>query len=90
MFISFANFYWRFIQGFSRIAALLTLLLKATGSSDLAPKVFRADDNEVVGVDGRANRTVVNLSKNKKSRNLTRMPNIEAMEKPNFLTSNGL
>ena len=28
VFLSFANFYWQFIQGFSRIAALLTLMLK--------------------------------------------------------------
>ena len=88
MFIDFANFYQRYIQGFSRIATLLTLLLKATGSSDLALKVFRADNNEVVRVGGRANRTVVNLSKNKKSRNLTRVPNIGATEEPNFLILN--
>ena len=153
MFIGFANFYQRFIQGFSRIAALLTLLLKATGSSNLVskafkvddnevvgfgaplisplkatrssnlvpkafkaddnevvgfdapltsplkatglsnltPKAFTANDNEVVGVDGRANETVVNSSiqsKNEKSRNLTRVPNIGAMGEPNFLNFN--
>ena len=90
MFIGFANFYQRFIQGFSKIAALLISLLKTTGSSDeSAPKAFRADNNKVVRDDsGRANGTVVNLSKNKKSRNLMRMPNIGAMGKPNFLTPN--
>ena len=50
VFIGFANFYQRFIRGFSRIAAPLTSLLKATGLSDSAPKAFRADDDEVVGV----------------------------------------
>ena len=50
VFIGFANFYQHFIQGFSRIAAPLTLLLKATGLLDLAPKAFKANDNEVVGV----------------------------------------
>ena len=30
VFLGFANFYWRFIQGFSRIAALLTSILKTT------------------------------------------------------------
>ena len=87
MFIGFANFYRRFIQGFSRIAALLTFLLKTTGLSELAPKAFKADDNKVVGDGGdKTNETVINLSKNKKSRNLTYVPNIKATGKPNFLT----
>ena len=30
VFLGFANFYWRFIQGFSRISALLTSMLKTT------------------------------------------------------------
>ena len=34
VFLGFANFYWRFIQGFSRIAAPLTSMLKITGSLD--------------------------------------------------------
>ena len=51
----------------------------------MAPKAFKADDNKVVGVGGKANRTVVNSSKNEKSRNLTRVLNIGATKKPNFL-----
>ena len=55
----------------------------------MAPKAFKANDNKIVsGDDGRANRTVVNLSKNEKSRKLTRVPNIGAMKEPNFLTLN--
>ena len=88
MFIDFTNFNLCFIQGSSRIAASLTLLLKATELLDLALKIFRTKDNEVVGVDGRANRMVVNSSKNKKFRNLTHIPNIEATEKRIFLTPN--
>ena len=89
VFISFANFYWRFIQGFSRVVALLTFLLKIIRSSKSAPKAFKADDNEIVGGGGgKTNRTVVNLSKNEKSRKLTCVPNIGATEKPNFLTFN--
>ena len=89
MFIGFVNFYQCFIQSFSRIVALFTSLLKTTGlSEELAPKTFRANNNEVVGVGGKANETVVNLSKNNKSRNLTRIPNIGATEKPNFLIPN--
>ena len=88
VFIDFANFYRRFIRGFSRIAALLTSLLKTTRSfNELALKAFRADDNEVVGGGGsKADETVMNSFKNKKSRKSTRVPNIGATEKPNFLT----
>ena len=88
MFISFTNFYWRFIQGFSRIAAPLTFLLKTIGSSEkLALKAFRADNNKVAGVGGRADETVINLSKNKKSRKSTCVPNIGVIGEPNFLAS---
>ena len=61
------NFYRHFIRGFSRIAALLTSLLKTTRLSESAPKAFRADDNEVIGgSDDRADETVMDSSKSKK------------------------
>ena len=69
VFISFVNFYRRFIRGFSRIAAPLTSMLKTIGSyEESAPKAFRTDGDEVVGGDGGgiANETVKNLSKSKK------------------------
>ena len=49
-----------------------------------------ADNNEVVGVGGgnRANRTVINLSKNKKFKKLTHVPNNGTTREPNFLTPN--
>ena len=50
VFIGFANFYWRFIQGFSKIAAPFTWMLKTTGLSDSA---LRDDDNEVVEDGGK-------------------------------------
>ena len=34
MFLGFANFYWRFIQRFSRIAVPLTLMLKISESTE--------------------------------------------------------
>ena len=62
--------------------------MKITGSSNSASKMFRADNNKVVGNSDRANKTVVNLFKNNKSRNLTYMSNIRAIGKLNFLTPN--
>ena len=52
VFISFANFYQRFIQDFSRIATSLTAILKTTRSS--LASAFGVDDNEVVGDGGGA------------------------------------
>ena len=52
VFIGFANFYRHFIQGFSRIAILLTAMLKTTRSSVVS--AFRVDDNEVSGSDAGA------------------------------------
>ena len=55
----------------------------------LALKAFNADNNEAVGnSSSKTNKTVVNLSKNEKFENLTHMPNIGAIRKLNFLTSN--
>ena len=93
VFIDFANFYWRFIQGLSRITAPLTSMLKTTGlSNDLAPKMFKADGDEVVGGGGgKVNETVKNLSKPKKSENekseiLMHSLDIRATREPMFLT----
>ena len=55
----------------------------------LAPKVSRANNNKFINGDSsEANETIMIFFKNKKSRNLTHMPNIGAKKKPNFLTSN--
>ena len=42
VFLGFANFYWQFIQGFSKIAAPLTLMLKTIRSSN-EPALSRND-----------------------------------------------
>ena len=92
MFINIANFYWRFIQSFSRIVILFIFLLKTTRLLKLALKAFKVDNNEVVSNSGNiTNETFVNSLnqlKNNKSKNLTYMLNIRAIKKLNFLTSN--
>ena len=51
--------------------------MKTTRLSKPALKAFKADDDKVVGGgDNRANGTVVNLSKNEKSKKLMCMSNI--------------
>ena len=68
-----SDFYRRFIQGFSRIAAPFTSILKTTRSSGLsAPKAFKAENDEAVGGGGRADETVVNSSKSSKSRRIVK------------------
>ena len=72
------------------IAAPLTSMLKRTGLSNLAPKAFRADDDEVVGIGSRADETFKNSSKSKQAKNdkfesSTRSSDIGATGKPIFL-----
>lgn len=93
MFISFANFYCSFIQGFSVIGIPLFLILKIIGLfEELVLKVFRADSNKIVGVNSRTDKMAKNLSKskktkNKKSKNLTYIQNIRITKKSIFLIS---
>ena len=84
VFIGFPNFYWRFIQGFSKIAALLTLMLKTTGLLDSALRRLEANGDEVI----RSDHDDRNLSKSKKSKNVKSeiLMHIEAIRKPMFLT----
>ena len=90
VFIGFGNFYQCFIQSFSKIAIPLISMLKITKLfKKLASKSFKAGNNKVVeGGNSRANKIVVNLSKNNKSRTLIYIPNIKAIKKPTFVTSN--
>ena len=54
VFLGFANFYRQFIQGFSKIAASLTSILKTTGSPDVSRPEIENCDDEIVrfGVGG--------------------------------------
>ena len=58
-------------------------------SEELAPRALKLGKDEVVRDGGdRIDETVVDLSKNKKSRKLKHVLNIRVTRKPNFLTSN--
>ena len=51
--------------------------------------MFKANNNKVVdNGGGSANKTVINLSKSNKSRNLSHIPNIGAIKESIFLTFN--
>ena len=89
MFIGFTNLYQHFIWGFNKIAAPLISLLKIIRLSKSTPKAFRVDNNEIVCYSSyRANKIFMNSSKNKKSKDLTYVPNIGAMRKPKFPNPN--
>ena len=88
VFIGFANFYRRFIKGFSRIAASLTAMLKTTGSS--VASASRLDDNEVISGGGAVNWSDA-LRKSAKSKSRTKSGNLgnsNDLEERKFLTSN--
>ena len=56
---------------------------------NLALKMFKTDDNEVINNgSSRTNETVVNLSKNNKPRNSMYMSNIRVIRKSTFLIPN--
>ena len=63
-------------------------MLKTTRLSEKsASKVFKAGNNEIVGGGGgKADETVVNSSKNEKSKKSMHVANVRAIEEPNFLT----
>ena len=79
VFIGFANFYRRFIQGFSKIAAPLTSMLKTSPQPAGALPATAIDDSEVVGNSGG------NEGKSAKS-DFTKP--VRGAEEPSFLTPN--
>ena len=86
VFIGFANFYWHFIKGFSKIAAPLTTMLKTTGSS--VASASRVDDGEVVGGGGPGRSDASRKSAKSKSRSKSgHLGNNNNSEERKFLTS---
>ena len=87
VFIGFANFYQRFIKGFSRIAAPLTAILKTTGSS--VASASRVNDDEVVGGVGAVSWLDASrkLGKSKSRTKHGHLGNSNNSEEPKFLIS---
>ena len=52
VFLSFANFYWQFIQGFNRIAAPLTSMLKTAAPLKKSTSKKVGDGKSGDGIDG--------------------------------------
>ena len=77
VFIGFANFYWRFIQGFSKIPAPLTSMLKTSPQSAGTLPATAVDNSEVIGSSGG------NEGKSAKS---DFIKPVRRAEKPSFLT----
>ena len=79
VFIRFANFYWRFIQGFSKITTLLISILKTSSQfSDALPNTG-VDNSKVVNNSGRNNEKLAKSDFTKPMR---------GVEKSSFLTPN--
>ena len=78
VFLGFANFYWQFIQGFSKIAAPLTSMLKTTGS----PEVGNGDGKVVgFGVSSSCGNELAKKSGKSKSQNCLSNRNRLILEK---------
>ncbi len=77
VFLGFANFYYRFFQGFSKIAGPLPSMLRTENSSENSlTSVGVAEEDEVVGggESGGANGNLYKSQKSKKSKKSAKIP----------------
>ena len=79
MFIKFANFYWRFILDFSKIATLFISILKTSSQPCDTLPVTGIDNSKVVGNSG---------GNDKKSAKFDFTKPVHRAEEPSFLTPN--
>ena len=82
VFLGFANFYWRFMQGFNKIAKPLTLMLKTlslTSSSTFLQSINIADEDEIGGGKNGSNET-----------NLSNSSTLKRSTRSDYLTSEGI
>lgn len=93
VFSDFSNFYRQFIKGFSKIAALLTSLLKPTMATAIFLRIkeyletSRKGGNKVASikaVGGRFKIGVIKLTKGKKSKNLAKSKKSAKLKKSDF------
>ncbi len=85
MFLGFANFYRRFIQNFSRIAALLTSILRTTDNKALSTQAIENEKNQnAPSAAGRTDGGNVGGS----IKNLSTAAKSAKSKKPNFANAN--
>ena len=79
VFLDFANFYQQFIQGFSKIAASFTSMLKTTGSPNVSGLEVGNGNGEVVefGIGGSGEKLAKKLAKLSKGQKLSKLGNLK-------------
>ena len=86
VFLSFTNFYWQFIQGFSKIAASLTSILKITWLPDKSRLEVGNNNGEVIrfGISDNSSMKLAKKSRKSKSQKLSKsqkMPKSKKLSK---------
>ena len=82
VFLGFANFYWQFIQSFSRIAAPLISILKTTvPPKRLISKWLGVDDNEVDKFSVEGSKEIAKKLRNLKSEKLSKFQKLTKLKK---------
>lgn len=76
MFLGFANLYYQFIQRLSKIAELLTSMLRVVNSLENLLILINVTKTDKVMGGNRSNRTNKKLFKFQKSKNLTKWKNL--------------
>ena len=88
VFLEFANFYWRFIKGLNCIAALLTSMLKTTGSTESATSLEETEGevggNSVVGNSIVGGGEATNPTKGKNQAKMTKSKILVKSKNPDF------
>ena len=86
VFLGFANFYWQFIQSYSKIIALLTSMLKITRLPEVSESTLGNDDGKVlkIGIGGSGEELAKKLGKLSKSLKLFKSGNSKGKKPAKF------